>query len=306
MDHQLKIDKNRFETNSHRETSFPFRGSRVKISKYIGNRFVGHWHHESEITLIESGRLCYQAADTVYEMKEGDIIFVNSGIIHSAWLGASEDCEYMPFTFSPMLISGEKKSAIDQKYVSEIIRNENFPSLLLRPTDPEYNEIRNLLLSSYHAFETRDDCFELQIKANVCLFWSMLYRAYKRKKEELGFSTPGRRATYVQKALEFIIEHCTEKIALSDIARHCRLSTSELCRAFKKGMHQTPFEYLLRYRINQSLPLLLDESYNITEVALQCGFQNSSYYCRKFKEYMQISPTQYIKQMKERQKNLGE
>lgn len=301
MDHQLKIDKNGFETESHRDISFPFRGSRVKISKYIDNRFVGHWHYEPEFTLIESGKLYYQTADTVYEMEKGDIVFVNSGIMHSAWSEDSKECEYMPFSFSVSMVSGEKKSAIDQKYVSEIIRNENFPSLLLRPTDPEYNEFLTLLLRSYEAYEKRDDCFELRVKSDVCLLWSVLYRAYKRKKDEIGFSEPGRRSTYVQKALEFISEHYTDKISLSDIAQHCGLSTSELCRTFKKTMQQTPFEYLLRYRANQSLTLLMDRSNNITEVALQSGFQNSSYYCRIFKQYMGMPPSKYIKKMQKKE-----
>ena len=179
MDHQLKIDKTGFETHSHRDISFPFRSSCVKISKYIGNRFVGHWHYEPEFTLIKSGKLFYQAADTVYEMEKGDIVFVNSGIMHSAWLGNSEDCEYMPFSFSVTMVAGEKKSAIDQKYVSEIVRNENFPSILLRSTDPEYDEVLKVLLHCYDEFEKRDGCFELKIKSEICILWSMLYRIYR-------------------------------------------------------------------------------------------------------------------------------
>lgn len=116
----------------------------------------------------------------------------------------------------------------------------------------------------------------------------------------MGFASPGRREKYVQKALEFISENYAEKISLSDIAHHCGLSTSELCRTFKKTMRQTPFEYLLRYRVNQSLSFLLDPNNNITEVAMQCGFQNSSYYCRIFKQYMDMPPSKYIKQMQKK------
>ena len=60
-------------------------------------------------------------------------------------------------------------------------------------------------------------------------------------------------------------------------------------------MHQTPFEYLLRYRIKKSLPLLMDDSYTITETATKAGFSGSSYYSEVFRKYMRCSPREYKK-----------
>ena len=39
-------------------------------------------------------------------------------------------------------------------------------------------------------------------------------------------------------------------------------------------------------------------SYNLTEIAMECGFNSSSYFCKVFKNEKGISPTEYRKQLR--------
>ena len=48
--------------------------------------------------------------------------------------------------------------------------------------------------------------------------------------------------------------------------------------------------YLMSYRIEQSIPLLVNTSYTITEIALQVGFSGASYYTEIFHRIMGITP----------------
>ena len=54
--------------------------------------------------------------------------------------------------------------------------------------------------------------------------------------------------------LSFIHENFEKKISLDDIANSVHLCKSECCRFFKKHMQESLFDYLLRYRIEQSIP----------------------------------------------------
>ena len=67
----------------------------------------------------------------------------------------------------------------------------------------------------------------------------------------------------------------------------CHTSKSEFCRPFKAAMHQTPFDFLLHYRIQKSLPLLCSTDQSVTEIA---GCVGSSYYSEVFRKFMQCSP----------------
>lgn len=77
------------------------------------------------------------------------------------------------------------------------------------------------------------------------------------------------------------------------MASACHTSKSEFCRLFKAAMHQTPFDFLLHYRILKSLPLLCSTDQSVTEIAGCVGFSGSSYYSEVFRKFMQCSPTEY-------------
>ena len=91
----------------------------------------------------------------------------------------------------------------------------------------------------------------------------------------------------------YIKEHYSEIITLLDIANSANISKSSCNRIFNKTLKMTPFEYLLSFRINQSIHLLINSNKTISEIAYSCGFQDASYYCRMFRKYIGISPQKY-------------
>lgn len=58
----------------------------------------------------------------------------------------------------------------------------------------------------------------------------------------------------------------------------------------------TVFQYMKQYRINKSIDLLLQSDLSIINIAMQCGFDNLSYYIRTFKELTGLTPKQYRRQ----------
>ena len=53
------------------------------------------------------------------------------------------------------------------------------------------------------------------------------------------------------------------------------------------------FDYLLDYRIEKSLPLLLERQASITSVAEQTGFSSPAYFSKIFRQQMGCSPSEY-------------
>ena len=85
-----------------------------------------------------------------------------------------------------------------------------------------------------------------------------------------------------------------ETVTLEDISSSIMVSKSECCRCFKRTLNVTPFEYLMKYRILESTKRMdrkpLD---SISEIAGSVGFNNTSYYNKIFKKYMDCTPTEY-------------
>ncbi len=70
------------------------------------------------------------------------------------------------------------------------------------------------------------------------------------------------------------------------------------CRFFKEMTNRTPIEYLVFYRIERACEELSYGEKSITEVALDCGFNDLSYFIKTFKKLKGVSPKQYQKTLK--------
>ncbi len=96
-------------------------------------------------------------------------------------------------------------------------------------------------------------------------------------------------------AQEWLRKHCGEAVQLHDLAEKLQLSMRSFNRRFKQATGITASQYLLQQRINSSAELLRTSNLSIAEVAAQCGYQDSSHFCAKFKKEMQKSPLAYRK-----------
>ena len=97
----------------------------------------------------------------------------------------------------------------------------------------------------------------------------------------------------VRQAMAYLQEHYAEPISRQDIADHVGLSDDYLTSCFHKELGLTPVVYLNRYRVQQARQLLKHTHKSITEIALDVGFSNSSYFSRIFRRETGRSPEAY-------------
>ncbi len=108
---------------------------------------------------------------------------------------------------------------------------------------------------------------------------------------EEGFDTHNdSRQKYVTKALEWIENHYSENIGISDAAFELEISESYLSRLFKSYMGYTFVEYLTSYRIREAIKLLKDHRIKIYEVAERVGYNDPKYFGILFKKQVGVSP----------------
>ena len=65
------------------------------------------------------------------------------------------------------------------------------------------------------------------------------------------------------------------------------------CRVFRELAQQTPLEYVIHYRIEQAAAMLTATDMPIMDIAMECGFNNYSYFIRTFKQLRGETPKQY-------------
>lgn len=97
----------------------------------------------------------------------------------------------------------------------------------------------------------------------------------------------------LNRAASYLQQQFARPITVESAALMAGLSPSHFIRAFKRHTGKTPHSYLRDIRIEQASARLRDKSQRITEVALACGFANSSHFSTVFKRVMGISPSDY-------------
>ena len=86
-------------------------------------------------------------------------------------------------------------------------------------------------------------------------------------------------------------------LALEEFAKLSHRSLSTFKRDFRKHYNQSPGRWLLRKRLEYSAVLLKNPAQNVSQVALDCGFEDLSHFSRAFKEKFGRSPANYRKQV---------
>jgi two-component system response regulator YesN len=97
----------------------------------------------------------------------------------------------------------------------------------------------------------------------------------------------------VAKAIDFINQHYTESINLTDVASAVHLNPEYFCRLFKEETGRKFSNYLANLRLNKAVELLRNSDYKVCEIAEMVGYSNLSYFSTLFKKYNGISPFDY-------------
>lgn len=100
-------------------------------------------------------------------------------------------------------------------------------------------------------------------------------------------------------AVEAVRKHIDANFAkahsLESLASFAKLSPEYLCRAFRKYTGKTVFSYLIQRRIQDAMVRLRFTDDKISSIAVDCGFNDFSYFNRKFRELAGKTPGGYRK-----------
>lgn len=71
------------------------------------------------------------------------------------------------------------------------------------------------------------------------------------------------------------------------------MSPNYFCRYFKQEIGKTPISFVNEYRIEKACEMLSESKVLVSDIALSAGFDNFSYFIRKFREYKGVAPNKY-------------
>ncbi|GAA0181381.1 AraC family transcriptional regulator [Clostridium sediminicola] len=106
-------------------------------------------------------------------------------------------------------------------------------------------------------------------------------------------------SSIVKKAVDYINLNIQTNLSLKSIAEEIHVNPSHLSRQFKKDTNLTVIDYINQKRVDEAKLYLERGNISLTEIALMIGFSNLNYFSRVFKKITSITPSQYIKKIRQ-------
>ena len=101
----------------------------------------------------------------------------------------------------------------------------------------------------------------------------------------------------IKMVLDYINEHYQEQLTVKELTELSNYSEYYFMKLFKQYTGKTVASYLNDFRLEKAKVMLLHSDRSITEIALDVGFNNTSYFIKKFQQANMVSPHKYRRNM---------
>lgn len=179
----------------------------------------------------------------------------------------------LEYNYTSIIISGYDEFSYAKKAIKLGVCD-----YLMKPIDKE--ELNNVIQSIVSGFDLSSKISGLLKEKNQIEHIQLL-------------ETLNKEDHLVDKIMEYIHLHYSEKIFLSDIADVLNYSESLLSKRFRRVTQMTFNEYLNRFRIQKSIEYMKKGTYGLTEISDICGFSDYKYFSTVFKKYTGYTPSQF-------------
>ncbi len=240
-----------------------------------------HHHRSFELYYLVKGNREYFIEDRFFAVNEGDLVIIPQKVFHrTAGKGGLRflihftdtflEKFFTPATLTPLLEGIPFVFRANEKDRNHIL--SNLENLLSEYNKNSHNE---MLMAGF--------------------LYQILFSVANAPNDYVPQSYANENITQI---IQYINENYSHISDIEQIAEHFFISKFYLCRLFSRNLGISLVAYLNTIKIREACTMLLSSSDNMTEIAMQCGFNSSSYFCKVFKKEKSMSPTDYRKKYK--------
>ena len=240
-----------------------------------------HYHNELEIMLPQTGKTDLVIEGNTLCAQPENIYIINPGEVHAMYCHTDSFYYCLVFPKELLLLQGE--SIVNSRIIQPLFEGQI--RLKRNITDKRCIELIKEI-----------SILEEDKKLNSPLILGKLYELFWNFEKQGCFEkTKTAPKAPIYRALDYMEENLDKKLTLKDIADKASLSPKYFCQYFKAYTGLTVIGYLNALRFKRAMYLLKNTNYSVLETALLCGYDNVSFFIKKFKEATGLTPAKYRK-----------
>ena len=257
---------------------------------------LGHHAHPAfEVSIPGNCSGIYTVSEKQIPFQPGDLFFFRSNEPHHiSHLEADEEPVCAGIHFYPNLLwtsTSPESVGILQRFFS--MNNCSF-SNRYKANEPCCRQIMEYVKDIQEEFAEKKTEYGLRIKTDIL---NILISIMRNDPVEMEESTSYTRDQIlnVSQVMSYIDAHFEEEITIRQLADSINMSVSYLSHLFGKVAGFSVWDYLVSKRIYEAQKLLLNTNENVITIASRCGFNNSAYFNKRFRELTGMTPKEYRK-----------
>lgn len=253
-----------------------------------------HYHDFTEIIIILKGTSIHFVEGNEYIASAGDI-FVLQGYQAHAFKDAN-NLEIVNVMFDtnskPTLIDVEALKKVPGYSALFILepqyRNRHHFKNILRLNRKDLARIEFIINTMFLEQNNENAGYEIILKNKLEELVINLSREYSKLKSREAISL-----LRIGSTIDYLENNYEHDINLEFLADKSFMSVRNFQRVFKKATGQSPIDYLIHIRLEKAKQMLRESNEQVTDIAIQSGFNEYNYFSRKFKNVVGISPVKY-------------
>ncbi|MGI5173323.1 helix-turn-helix domain-containing protein [Treponema sp. OMZ 840] len=261
--------------------------------------FPIHCHDFHELVYIYSGTAIHLTNYGNYEIKGGDILSIKPGQCHG--FKKINNLVLMNILIQPSFLTQNNLHLNSIPAYNLLFEQcmkkkaEKNPPVHFTLSNAQSFEVRALIESmqqeirgQYSGYITQAITFFLQLVV-------LLVRIYENKDYSICLSdNPSVRL------IDYIETHFHKNIETSNLVEISGMSPSSVLRTCKRITGYSPSVYQKRLRMFSAINELVQSNKSITQIALDIGYNDSNYFSRLFKDFINLTPSEYRSQFREK------
>ena len=250
-----------------------------------------HQHKEFELNFIEKGKGVRRiVGDSVEEIGDYELVLLGGEDLEHVWEQGS--CTSKDIREITIHFSGDI-------FGEGLLSKNQFASItqMLQKADHGLSFSLRTIMKIYSALDTIANESErfVQFLKFMYILYELSVADDTRVLASSSFAHTERatESRRVQKVKQYVNEHYSESLKLSDIADLVGMSPVAFSRFFRHRTGRTLSDYITDIRLGYAARMLVDSSRNISEICYECGFNNLSNFNRTFKAKRNYTPREF-------------
>jgi|DewCreStandDraft_1066081.scaffolds.fasta_scaffold00231_10 AraC-like DNA-binding protein len=245
---------------------------------------LNHFHDHYEIYYLLSGERYYFIRNKTYHVKKGDLVLIGKQTLHKTADTGLHDHERILVSFnSDYLQSPSLEKNLTSAFLGEVhllhlnVQQQTYIEKLLFELEREQKQ-----QSEHHAIFVHSLLQQLLIT---------VHRISARAQDVFEFVSPTHQK--ISEMADYINQHYSQSLTLSEVSTAFHMSTSYTSRMFKQVTGFSYIEYVNSVRVKEAQRRLRETKHKVIRISEEVGFESVAHFGRVFKQISGLSPMEY-------------